>query len=101
MPEIVEQQIRTIDPNAHPHVLLRYFGKPADGLSAADATIRLQEVIADTSDNNVLATAADKLTNYCVPVDTSSGDRFEISETCLSAMKSIRDRELHSPSRQR
>ena len=94
MPEIVEQQIRTIDPNAHPHVLLRCLGKPADGLSAAAATIRLHEVIAGTSEDNVLAAAADKLTNYCVPVDTNSGDRFEISQTCFSAMKLIRGRKL-------
>jgi hypothetical protein len=101
MPEIVESPIRTIDPNAHPHALLHYLGKPADGLSATDATARLHKVIADTADDIVLADAADKLTNYCVPANISASDRFEISQTCLSAMKSIRDRELHSPSRQR
>jgi hypothetical protein len=101
MPEIVEQQIRTIDPNAHPHALLHYLGKPADGLNVAGAMMRLHEVIADISDDNVLADAADKLTNYRVPADISTSDRFEISQTCLSAMKLIRDRELHSPLRQR
>jgi hypothetical protein len=94
MPEIVEQQIRTIDPNAHPHVLLRYLGKPADGLSANAATAMLHEVIAGISEDNALAAAADKLTNYCVPVDTSSDDRFEISQACFSEMKSIRSRKL-------
>ncbi|MGD1003145.1 MAG: hypothetical protein ABR884_01030 [Minisyncoccia bacterium] len=95
MPEIADRPMKTIDPDAHPHVLLRCLGKPADGLSADDATIRLHEVITDISDDNVLAAAADKLTNYCVPVDTNSGDRFEISQTCFSAMKSMRDRKLH------
>jgi hypothetical protein len=101
MLEIVDQPIREIDPNAHPHVLLCYFGKPAGGLNTANALLRLHKVIADTSDDNVLAEAADKLTEYCVPVDITPSDRFEISETCLSAMKLIRDRELHAPSRQR
>jgi len=100
MPEIVEQPIRTIDPNAHPHVLLRCLGKPADGLSVDEATMRLREVIANTPDDNVLADAADKLTNYRVRTDVNPSDRFEISQTCFSAMKSMRDKELHAPSRQ-
>jgi hypothetical protein len=101
MPEIVEQQIRTIDPNAHPHVLLHCLGKPADELSAADATIKLQQVIAGISDDSIFADAADKLTNYCVPLDISPTDRFEISQELLSSMKLIRDRELHPPARER
>jgi hypothetical protein len=96
MPEIVEQKIRTISPNAHPHVLLHYLGKPADGLPEADATRRLHEVIADTSDG-VLADAADKLTDYCVPLEIGVSERFEVSQTCFSEMKSIRDRVLHPP----
>ena len=101
MPEIVEQLIRVINPNAHPHALLHYLGKPADGLSAADAMTRLHEVIADISDDSVLADAADKLTNYCLPTDIGPSDRFEIAQTCFSDMKLIRDRELHPRPRQR
>jgi len=99
MVEIVEEPIRTIDPSAHPHVLLHCLGKPADGLSTADATIRLHEVIAATSDDGVLADAADKITDYCVSGNINPSERFEISAACLSTMKQIRDRELH-PKRQ-
>lgn len=95
MPKIIELEIRTIDPNEHPHVLLRCLGKPGDGLSVPDAMTRLHHVIADIADNNILADAADKLTNYCVPADTSPHDRFEISASCLSMIKRIRDRENH------